>query len=153
MMVRLWGGVKPVYIGDNVFIGNGAIILMGTRIEDNTIVAAGSVCTGKYPPNSVIAGTPAKVICTLDEYKKKRQARQLSEVTEIVRRYRRCYNTNPPKDLIAASSYLFEPRQEPLYPALIKRMKLKGNYEKSKEAFMNSKPMFKSYEDFLDSIK
>ena len=149
----LMGGVKPVYIGDNVFIGNGAIILMGSRIEDNTIVAAGSVCTGQYPPNSVIAGTPAKVICTLDEYKKNRQARQLLEVTDIVRCYRKCYNRNPPKELIAAYSYLFEPRQEPFDTALINRLKLKGNYEKSKEAFMNSKPIFMSYEDLLESIK
>ena len=126
---------------------------MCSRIEDNTIVAAGSVCTGQYPPNSVIAGTPAKVICTLDEYKKNRQARQLLEVTDIVRCYRKCYNRNPPKELIAAYSYLFEPRQEPFDTALINRLKLKGNYEKSKEAFMNSKPIFMSYEDLLESIK
>lgn len=149
----LMGGVKPVYIGDNVFVGNGAIILMGARIEDNTIVAAGSVCTGHYPPNSVIAGSPAKVICTLDEYKKKRQERQLSEATEIVRHYRKCYHCNPPKGLIAAYSFLFEPRREQMNSELIKRLQLKGNFEESKKVFMNTTAFFANYDEFLNSIK
>lgn len=62
------GGVSPTYIGDNVFIGNGAIILMGSKIGNNTIIAAGSVVSGTYPDNVVIAGVPGRVVCTLDEY-------------------------------------------------------------------------------------
>ncbi|MEI6285442.1 MAG: DapH/DapD/GlmU-related protein [Bacillota bacterium] len=53
---------KEVIIGDNVWIGWGAIILKGVEIGNNSIVAAGSVVTGKFPDNVIIAGNPAKVV-------------------------------------------------------------------------------------------
>ena len=54
--------VKPVEIGENVFIGCNSIILKGTKIGDNTTVGAGSVVSGEIPANCVVAGNPAKVI-------------------------------------------------------------------------------------------
>jgi maltose O-acetyltransferase len=52
----------PVIIGDNVWIGERAIILKGVNIGDNAIVAAGSVVTKSIPNNSLVAGNPAKII-------------------------------------------------------------------------------------------
>jgi acetyltransferase-like isoleucine patch superfamily enzyme len=51
----------PVVIGDHVFIGSGAIILMGSEIGSHSVVAAGAVVTegSKFPPHSLIAGVPA----------------------------------------------------------------------------------------------
>lgn len=61
--------IKDVYIGDNCFIGAKCVILCGTSIGDNCIVGAGSVLPGKqYPNNCVIAGNPAKVICSIEEW-------------------------------------------------------------------------------------
>ena len=60
-----------VEIGDNVFIGNGAIILPNTKIGNNVIVGAGAVVAKCIPDNSVVIGNPCKVICTYDEYVKK----------------------------------------------------------------------------------
>jgi carbonic anhydrase/acetyltransferase-like protein (isoleucine patch superfamily) len=56
-------------IGDNTLIGMGAIILNGARIGANCLVGAGALVTeGKeFPDNSLIVGTPAKAIRTLDE--------------------------------------------------------------------------------------
>ena len=54
--------VKPVLIGDNVFIGCNSIILKGTTIGDNTTIGVGSVVSGNIPANCVAAGNPAKVI-------------------------------------------------------------------------------------------
>jgi len=62
---------RPVVIGDNVFIGFRSIILSGVTIGNNVIIGAGSVVTTDIPDNSVAAGTPAKVIRTLDEYRNK----------------------------------------------------------------------------------
>ena len=56
-------------VGDNSLIGIGAVVLNNARIGRNSIVGAGSVVTeGKeFPDNSLIIGSPAKVVRTLDE--------------------------------------------------------------------------------------
>ena len=44
----------PIYIGNNVWIGSNTVILRGTVIGDNCVVAAGSVIKGNFPANMVI---------------------------------------------------------------------------------------------------
>lgn len=51
-----------VVIGNNVWIGEGAVILPNVTIGDNTIVAAHAVVTKDIPSNTVVAGCPAKII-------------------------------------------------------------------------------------------
>ena len=58
----------PIIIGNNCFIGVNVILLPGVRIGDNCIIGAGSVVKSDFPSNSVIAGVPAKVISSLDDY-------------------------------------------------------------------------------------
>jgi len=53
---------KPVLIGDDCFIGTQSIILKGTVLGKNCVVGAGSVVSGQFPDNVIIAGNPAKVI-------------------------------------------------------------------------------------------
>lgn len=57
--------VKEVSIGDNVFLGKNVVVLAGTRLGNNTIVAANAVVRGMHPDNVVLAGVPAKVIRVL----------------------------------------------------------------------------------------
>lgn len=57
---------EKIVLGDNVWVGINAIILKGTTIGSNSIVAAGSVVKGTFPDNTLIAGNPAKVVKTLD---------------------------------------------------------------------------------------
>jgi len=52
----------PVDIGNNVWIGAGAIILPGVRIGDNCVIGAGSVVTRSIEPDTVVAGVPARPI-------------------------------------------------------------------------------------------
>lgn len=56
----------PVTIGENVWIGGGAIILPGVTIGDNTTIGAGSVVTKSIPANCLAAGNPCKVVRFLD---------------------------------------------------------------------------------------
>jgi maltose O-acetyltransferase len=53
---------KPVTIGNDVWIGGGAIILPGVTVGDNVVIGAGSVVTKDVPSNCVAAGNPAKII-------------------------------------------------------------------------------------------
>jgi acetyltransferase-like isoleucine patch superfamily enzyme len=52
--------VMPVVIEDNVWIGGGAVIMPGVTIGQGSIVAAGSVVMTNVPPNTVVAGNPAR---------------------------------------------------------------------------------------------
>ena len=53
---------SPVIIGNNVWIGLGAIILSGVNIGEGAVVAAGAVVTKDVPPHSLVGGCPAKVL-------------------------------------------------------------------------------------------
>ena len=59
----------PIVIGDNCWIGAGAIILPKVKIGAHTVVAAGAVVTKSFDEgNQIIGGNPAKVIKTLPSY-------------------------------------------------------------------------------------
>ncbi len=60
--------VEEIVIGDNVFLGCGAIILPGVHIGDGAIIGAGSVVTKNVDAYTVVAGNPAKYKCTVAEY-------------------------------------------------------------------------------------
>lgn len=65
--------IGKVVIGNNVFIGANSIILPNVKIGNNVIIGAGSVVTKDIPDNVVVAGNPAKIIFTYDEYINKNQ--------------------------------------------------------------------------------
>ena len=52
----------PIVVGDDVWIGAGAIVLKGVNIGSGAVIAAGSIVTKNVPENSIVAGNPAKVI-------------------------------------------------------------------------------------------
>lgn len=52
----------PVIIEDNVVIGANAVILEGVKVGKDAVVAAGSIVTKDVPPNSVVGGTPARIL-------------------------------------------------------------------------------------------
>ena len=67
--------IGRVTIGNNVFIGAESVVLPGVTIGNNVVVGANSTVTKDVPDNVVVAGTPAKVICSLDEYLAKEKQR------------------------------------------------------------------------------
>lgn len=64
---RAYVEAKPVVIEKNVWIATGATILGGVTVGENSVVAAGAVVTKDVPPNSFVAGVPARVIRSLEE--------------------------------------------------------------------------------------
>jgi maltose O-acetyltransferase len=58
---------EPISIGDDAWLGGGAIVLPGVTIGDRAVVGAGSVVTRDVPADVVAAGNPARVIRSLEE--------------------------------------------------------------------------------------
>ena len=57
-----WESAEPITIGDNVWLGGGAIVCPGVTIGDDTVVGAGAVVTRDLPAGVVAAGVPARVL-------------------------------------------------------------------------------------------
>ena len=74
---------KPIQVGDNVYIGNCAIILPGVHIGNNVVIGAGSIVTKDVLDDSVYAGVPAKRIKSIDDYfeKIKKESSHLGHLT------------------------------------------------------------------------
>jgi acetyltransferase-like isoleucine patch superfamily enzyme len=66
-----------IHIRDNCFVGINSIILPGVSIGPNSIVGAGSVVTKDVPPDTVVAGVPARPICSLEEYIEKYKSKSI----------------------------------------------------------------------------
>lgn len=60
------GKAKPIYIGNNVWLGYGVIVLKGVSIGENSVIGAGSVVTKDIPANVIAGGNPCKVLKNLE---------------------------------------------------------------------------------------
>ena len=57
----------PITVGDHCWICSGATVCGGVTIGENSIIAAGAVVSRDVPPNSIVAGVPARVLRQIDE--------------------------------------------------------------------------------------
>ena len=145
----IYGNAKPVKIGNNVFIGMNSMILGGTEIGDNVIIGAGSVVSKKCESNSVYAGNPAKRIMGIDEFIEKRKNKQYEEAKVLAREYYRCYQKMPSADVFHEFFMLFDDKAG--LETFDKKMSLCDNYQLSLDYLKNNKPMFQTFEEFIDS--
>lgn len=145
------GGSLPVKIGDNVFIGENAMILMGTTIGDNCIIGAHAVVKGIFPNNVVIAGNPAKVVCSLEQYYEKARLNWVSDAKKCAKAIFEHTGRAPTVDEMSDTYMeLYLPHmQETIdkYPKMFDRTA--DDKEKIKNDFLNSKPVYGSFEDFI----
>jgi acetyltransferase-like isoleucine patch superfamily enzyme len=56
----------PVHIHENVFLGSSVTVLKGVTIGRNSVIASGSVVIRDVPPNTLVAGVPARVIRSIE---------------------------------------------------------------------------------------
>ena len=145
------GSCGPVRIGNNVFIGQRALVLQGSDIGDDVIVGAGSVVTGRLEGGAIYAGAPARRIMSIDEFQKKRRARQFIEAQDLVRHYFARYGRPPGKWLLREFFWLFESKTKPLDDVFEAVHASGGNAERSAAAFAQNDARFSSYSDFLDA--
>ena len=154
VMRRVYGevvdGARPTIIGDNVFIGINAVILMGANIGNNVIVGAGSVVKGTIPDNVVVAGNPAHIICTLEEYYLKRKMCYVDEAKECLRIFVKKYKRVPSIEEMGAFFPIYLKRDREELKKHNIRTKLSGDEEMEViSCFLKSKGEYSSYDDFV----
>ena len=146
------GGALPVKIGDNVFIGQNATILMGTTIGNNCIVGAGAVVKGAFPDNVVIAGNPARVVCTLEEFYNKSKQRVADDAKRCALAiYERTGRRPTVEEMCDSYIELYMPHTKETidaYPGMFVRAA--DDADRIVNDFLNSKPTFESFEAFLE---
>lgn len=144
------GESQKTIIGNNVFIGMNSIILMGSKIGNNVIIGAGSIVHGNIPDNCVVAGNPAKVIKTLDDYYSKRKEKTLEEAKDTFLEFKNKYKKDPSIKEMGAFWQLFLPKQLEEIKKNDIFTKLSGDDENEIIDYWlnNVKNKFENYEDF-----
>jgi acetyltransferase-like isoleucine patch superfamily enzyme len=138
-----------VKIGSNVYFGRNCTVLKGVSIGDNCIIGLGSLITKDIPPNSVVAGVPAKVISTLDDYYKKRKLESVDEAKAYAREIKKYYNKIPVMEDFKEEFPLFwspEMSTSEEFKKMV-HFQLDSAYD---EFVKKNKPLYPSFEAFLD---
>lgn len=137
-------------IGDNCFLGIGALIMPGVKIGKNVIIGSGSVVTKDIPNNMVAAGNPAKIICTLEDFYLKRKSQQISDAFRLATIIRETEGREPTIKEMGSFFMLFLPREEGILAKENIFVNLSGDIASEIEKdFYNSKPVFDNFNDFL----
>lgn len=144
-------GRSKVVIGNNVYIGQKAIILRGVTIGDNVIIGAGAIVTHDIPDNSVAVGIPAKVISSIGDYYQKRKERMPKEVEEYIQTmydYRGEYNIYDFKEEFPL--FMKDPHQYPQdFVRQIENTQLRGIAE---TFFEQNTPLFDNFENMVHNL-
>ncbi len=140
-----------VKIGNNIFIGFNATILSNVEIGDNCIIASGCVVTKSIPKNSVVAGVPARVICSLDEFYEKRKLNSVNEAIEYAQSIRERYNREPKlNDFTEEFSLFLDGGEIPEQLEILIQKQLGPVAEKYHRSH---KKIFSSFDEFLSVSK
>lgn len=137
-----------VRIGSNIYFGTNVIVLKGVTIGDNCIIAAGSVVTKDIPSNSVAAGVPCRVVCSLEDFYKKRKKQALNEAVEYINSiYDRFGRAPMPSELYEEFVWFVDKGNYDDYSTLIPIDRQLGV---AKAHFLEThKALFNGIEDFL----
>ena len=147
------GNIKETRIGNNCFVGMNSIILCGTQIGNNVIIGSNSVVSGEYPDDCVIAGNPAKIICTLDEFRKKRKEKFVNESIKFAQLYYLNYKMDIPKRYLKEHFYVFENRIDNLDNVFKNELGDICDNNIVINNFKNNNPYFKNYENFIEKCR
>ena len=136
-----------IIIGNNVIFAQNVTVLKGVTIGDNCFIGYGATVTHDIPANSVAAGTPAKVICSIDDYYEKRKKEALLESFEFARGIQERYHRRPvPEDFRESFVWFVSGKDMDKYPKLPFKHQLGPAYNHYKA---NHVAKYASFDEFL----
>lgn len=139
-----------VKIGNNVYFGRNCTVLKGVTIGNNCIIGYGSLVMRDVPDNSVVAGSPAKVICTLEQYYEKRKEKAIEEAFALAREIQRVYNRKPvPADFREEFVYFVSGDEVGKYPEIPIKFQLTTMGDCYERWTKEHKAPYKSFDEFL----
>jgi acyl-[acyl carrier protein]--UDP-N-acetylglucosamine O-acyltransferase len=128
-------------------------ILKGTVIGNNVVIGANSLVSKDIPNNVVVAGNPAKIIMTLDEYLNKRKKEYVFEAKTAVRSFYEAYGILPERNQVMDFFPLYTRRSiEDISPDIKNILTDEGGIDEKLmiNLFLATSPKFESYQQFLD---
>ena len=136
-----------VSLGNNIYCGRDVTILKGVRVGDDCVIGLGSVVMHDVPAGSVVAGCPARVICSLDEYYAKRVKLAPGEAFAYARSIRERFGRESrPEDFWEEFPLFVSGSEVGKYPEIPIRRQLQEAYP----AFVaHHKAPYASFADFL----
>ena len=136
-----------ITIGNNVQFAQNVTVLKGVTIGDNCFIGFGATVTHDIPANSVAVGTPAKVICSIEEYYQKRKKEALQESFEFARGIVERYHRRPiPEDFRESFVWFVNGKDIDKYPKLPFKHQLGPAYDHYKAHHVAK---FASFDEFL----
>ena len=141
---------RKIKIGNNVYFGRKCTVLKGVTIGDNCIIGYGSVVMKEIPANSVAAGCPAKVVCTLNEYFEKRKKQYLKECVEYAHHIIEAGKEPKIEDFYDDYTLFVDGSNYQKYPYPYHHIFNKEQFEYWKK---NHKKQFEDFDDFMKYVK
>ena len=136
-----------ITIGNNVKFARNVTVLKGVTIGDNCFIGFGATVTRDIPANSVAVGTPAKVICSIDEYYERRKKEALQESFEFARGIVERYHRRPvPEDFTESFVWFVSAKDMDKYPKIPFKHQLGPAYNHYKAHHVAK---FASFDEFL----
>jgi acetyltransferase-like isoleucine patch superfamily enzyme len=144
---------KYTKIGDNVFIGIRSIILPGVTIGNNIIIGAGSVVVRDIPDDVVVGGNPAKIIMTIEDYKKNREKKYLDEAVSYAMKITKITGKPPTMEEMRDFFPLYYSGGIDNLTKLGVNVRFNGdNGGEYNESLQKNIPKFKDFREFLDYV-
>lgn len=156
VLTNVYGEFIPssgkVKIGNNVYFAQKCTVMKGVTIGDNCIIGYGSLVTRDIPSNSVVAGSPARVICTIEEYYEKRKIKSLEESLELAREIARTQERRPiPADFREEFIFFVSGNEVDKYPEIPIKHQLTTMGDCYEKWVKEHKAIYGSFDDFLEA--
>ena len=139
-----------VTIGNNVYFTRNCTVLKGVTIGDNCIIGFGSTVTHDIPANSVVVGTPARVLCSIEDYYKIRKQQSIIEAKKLAQAiYKKTGKRPTVEQMWEEFPFWLEGNQDDVRLRFSVKYQTRGFYDEWQQ---EHKSLYKTFDEFIDAM-